>query len=385
MRGSSISESVSQQLQESQQRIHLLEQELHQTNSGLLALAIELQKAEQNYRSIFENATEGIFRVSGDGRYLFANPAMAHILGYDQPGELTSLVSGMDYEQLLETGTVRQGIERQVSRRDGTVIWASENVRAVRDDQGQTLYFEGTMQDITERKKYQQEIARLDRLELMGKIAGGIAHEIRNPMTVVRGYLQMLQFKEEFASQHQRFETMIGEIDRANAIITEFLSLAKDKPEEMKRQNINSIVAALVPLIQADVAKNQVAVSVDLAEVPDVNLDEKEIRQVVLNLVRNGLEAMPQNGKLTIKTSSMQDRVILSIKDQGTGIPPEVLEKLGTPFFTTKETGTGLGLSICYRIAESHNARIEVETGKNGTTFMVSFPTPADQGTVNDA
>jgi PAS domain S-box-containing protein len=238
----------------------------------------------------------------------------------------------------------------------------------------------GAAIDITERKKYEKEMTRLDRLNLMGEIAGGIVHEIRNPMTVVRGYLQMLQLKEEFASQYKRFETMIGEIDRANAIITEFLSLAKDKPEEMKSQNINSIVTALVPLIEADAAKSQAAVSVDLADVPDVNLDEKEIRQVVLNLVRNGVEAMPQNGELTIKTYRKKDRVVLSIKDRGNGIPPEVLEKLGMPFFTTKETGTGLGLSICYRIVENHNAKIEIETGESGTTFMVSFPCSAGSG-----
>jgi signal transduction histidine kinase len=253
-------------------------------------------------------------------------------------------------------------------------LWSGETI---------TLYGEpcllGAWIDITERKKYEKEVARLDRLELMGQIAGGIAHEIRNPMTVVRGYLQMLQFNEEFASQRKRFDTMIGEIDRANAIISEFLSLTKDKPEEMKIQNINGIVAALVPLIQADAAKSQVTVSVDLADVPDLNLDEKEIRQVVLNLVRNGLEAMPQNGGLEIKTSRNNDRVVLSIKDRGNGIPPDVLEKLGTPFFTTKETGTGLGLSICYRIAESHNAMIEIETGESGTTFMVSFPMPSSQ------
>ena len=122
----------------------------------------------------------------------------------------------------------------------------------------------------------------------------------------------------------------------------------------------------------------------DLADVPDLNMDEKQIRQLVLNLVRNGIEAMSRHGELTIKTSRKKDRVVLSMKDQGNGIPPEVLEKLGTPFFTTKETGTGLGLPVCYRIAESHNARIEIETGKRGTTFIVSFQVPSLQDEVDD-
>jgi PAS domain S-box-containing protein len=242
----------------------------------------------------------------------------------------------------------------------------------------------GAWVDITERKEYEKEIARLDRLNLMGEIAGGVAHEIRNPMMVIRGYLQMMQFKEEFASHKKRFDTMIGEIDRANVIITEFLSLAKNKPTELRRQSINCIVTALAPLMQADAAKDQVAVKVDLVDLPDLNLDEEQIRQLILNLVRNGIDAMPKHGELTIKTYMMKNRAVLSIKDRGSGIPPEVLEKIGTPFFTTKEQGTGLGLSVCYRIAESHNAKIQIKTGKRGTAFMVSFKVPSPGDGVNN-
>ena len=114
-----------------------------------------------------------------------------------------------------------------------------------------------------------------------------------------------------------------------------------------------------------------------LSDTPEINLDDKQIRQLVLNLVRNGIEAMPRNGELTIKTFMKKDQVVLSIKDQGNGIPTGGLEKLGTPFFTTKATGTGLGLPVCYRIAENHNAKIEIKTGKRGTTFMVSFESPS--------
>jgi two-component system, sporulation sensor kinase E len=342
-----------------------------------------LRQSEERFSRAFQSSpcAMSITRLS-DNRIIDVNQRWQDTLGFSREEVVGNLLEDINIwaeqqrQQAIELVKKEYGsianldaVFRNKKGEELDTLWYGEII---------TLYGEpcllGAWIDITERKKYEKEVARMDRLELMGQIAGGIAHEIRNPMTVVRGYLQMLQLNEEFASQHKRFDTMIGEIDRANAIITEFLSLAKDKPEEMKRQNINSIVTALVPLIQADAAKSQVAVSVDLVDVPDVNLDEKEIRQVVLNLVRNGLEAMPQAGKLTIKTSKKKDRVILSINDRGNGIPPEVLEKLGTPFFTTKDTGTGLGLSICYRIAESHNARIEIKTGKRGTTFMVSFP-----------
>jgi signal transduction histidine kinase len=222
-------------------------------------------------------------------------------------------------------------------------------------------------------------MARLDRLNLMGEIAAGIAHEIRNPMTVVRGYLQIMQLEEDLASHNKRFDTMIEELDRANAIITEFLSLARNAPSNLKKQSINSILTSLLPLIQADAAEHGITISLSLSDTPEINLDEQQIRQLILNLVRNGIEAMSRHGELTIKTCMKKNRVVLSIKDRGNGIPPDVLEKLGTPFFTTKEQGTGLGLPVCYRIAESHNARIEIKTGKRGTTFMVSFQVPSLQ------
>jgi signal transduction histidine kinase len=111
--------------------------------------------------------------------------------------------------------------------------------------------------------------------------------------------------------------------------------------------------------------------------IADLILDEKEIRQLILNLVRNGLEAISPGGVIRIRTFSEEDEVVLSVQDNGKGINPDVLEKLGTPFFTTKDTGTGLGLAVCYSIAARHNARIDIETGPEGTTFFVKFKKPA--------
>ena len=234
----------------------------------------------------------------------------------------------------------------------------------------------GAVIDITERKKYEKELTRLDRLNLMGEIAAGIAHEIRTPMTVVKGYLQILQPKVELTAYKKRFDTMIVEVDRANAIITEFLSLAKDAPPNLKQQRINTILTSLLPLIQADAAEYGIVINLTLSDTPEINLDERQIRQLVLNLVRNGIEAMTKHGEITVKTRIKGNKVVLSVKDQGSGIPPDTLKKLGKLFFTTKEKGTGLGLSVCNRIVENHHARIEIKTGKSGTTVMVSFPIP---------
>ncbi len=114
-------------------------------------------------------------------------------------------------------------------------------------------------------------------------------------------------------------------------------------------------------------------IEIEPGDIPDLALDEKEIRQLILNLVRNGLEAMPPGGKLTIKTLRDNNKVILAVQDQGKGIESDVLERIGTPFFSTKDNGTGLGLAVCFSIANRHNATIKIETSHCGTTFFVVF------------
>jgi PAS domain S-box-containing protein len=226
--------------------------------------------------------------------------------------------------------------------------------------------------DITERVVLEKEISRLDRLNLIGEMAAGIAHEIRNPMTTVHGFLQLVKSdKDELPPEI--IDLMLEELNRANSIITEFLTLAKNKVSNKKIQNLNSIIEMLFPLIQAEALRCSKHVVLDLQPCPQLLLDQKEIRQIILNVALNGLDAMSAGGKLSINTYANGQAVVLEIKDEGRGISPEVLEKMGTPFFTTKEEGTGLGLAICYSVAERHQADIQIDTGDNGTVFSIRF------------
>jgi len=222
-------------------------------------------------------------------------------------------------------------------------------------------------------EKFRKEIAHLERLNLVGEMAAGLGHEVRNPMTTIRGFLQILINKKECIKYWEYYKLMIEELDRANAMITEFLSLAKERLVCRHSKNINDIIKSLMPLIEADAIIANKYIELKLSEISDLSLDDKEIRQLILNLVRNSLDAMSPGGYLTIRTYIEDDKIILAIKDQGTGIASDVLKKLGTPFFTTKEQGTGLGLAICYSIAGRHNAVINVETSDKGTTFFVRF------------
>jgi len=230
--------------------------------------------------------------------------------------------------------------------------------------------------DITEQKKTEVDLARLDRLNTVGEMAASIGHEVRNPLTTVRGYLQHYGRKAAFADYREPFELMIEELDRANAIITDFLSLAKNKAVTMSPTDLNQVIQSLVPLLQSNALLRGVNLELDLETIPEVLADNKELRQCILNLVSNGLDATPKGGTVTLGTTKAENRVELTVRDQGPGIPPDLKNKLGTPFLTTKENGAGLGLAVCYRIAQRHHAALEVETGPEGTTFHFIFFQP---------
>ncbi|MGC7873556.1 ATP-binding protein [Desulfosporosinus sp. SYSU MS00001] len=227
-------------------------------------------------------------------------------------------------------------------------------------------------QEIVERKRAEIEMVRMDRLNLIGQMAASISHEVRNPMTTVKGFLQLLKSKQELKNQ-EYFDLMIEELDRANSILTEFLSISKTKSTTLGICNINDIVNSTLPLIQADAQYNDTLLTLELNNVPYLQLNAQEIRQLLLNLVRNGFEAMESGGGLKITTYSTNGEVVLAVSDEGKGIEKSLIEKLGTPFFTTKEQGTGLGLAVCYGIVSRNNGRISVETSPKGTTFYVCF------------
>lgn len=224
-----------------------------------------------------------------------------------------------------------------------------------------------------EKQKMENEMSRFDRLNLIGEMAASIGHEIRNPLTTVRGYLQHFSRKKDFSNYEESFGVMIQELDRANLIITEFLSLAKNKKVDLEPNDLNNTIAKIYPLLQADAVGAGKSIILELGEIPNILMDENEIKQCILNLVRNGLEAIKYKGIVIIKTYLDDQRVVLKIQDNGEGISQEIIEKLGTPFVTTKENGTGIGIPICYRIAERHHAQLDIETSSAGTKFFITF------------
>nr|WP_269846569.1 ATP-binding protein [Paenibacillus roseus] len=205
-------------------------------------------------------------------------------------------------------------------------------------------------------------------------MAASITHEIRNPMAVIRGFIQLMA---ERSPEHQRdyYRIVIDELDRANAIISDFLSLAQNRIVHKEKSSLNDIVRELAQLLRADANLRGQTIELELDEsTPMLELNEKEIKQLILNLARNGMEAMGHNGRLLLRTSLKPNNVQLQVSDNGCGISEEKLERLFEPFYTTKTRGTGLGLPLCLSIVERHHGKIAVESEEGrGTVFTVSF------------
>lgn len=350
---------------------------------------MDLANKEAQYRLFAENAVDVIYRYEllPKAKFEYVSPSILGITGYtpeEHYADAKLFVNLIHHEDLpLFDNFINNplclsnlSLRYRLIRKDHITIWIEQKFVPIYDKTDKLIAREGILRDITVRKNLEHSAARVDRMNMVGEMAANVAHEIRNPLTTVRGYLQMMVTKDELNNYRKQIGLMMEELDRTNTIISEYLLLAKDKRAKLKNCCLNTIIKTLSPLIQADAAASNVHVSLELIDIPKLSLDENEIRQLLLNLVRNGVEAMPSGGELTIGTGLEENKILLSVKDQGTGLPAHVLENLGTPFLTTKDTGTGLGLPICYRIANRHNAAIDVKTGDQGTTFFVSFNLP---------
>lgn len=345
----------------------------------------ELEESRNRYASLYDFAPAGYVTFDKKGCISESNLAGAALFGMERQRLL-----GMPMVAFLEKGSYnlffdhlracrltskKVSSELKIIAKDASAIYVQLISMPLPGTDGYGAEYRSIITDITERKLMEQEMSRMERLNLIGEMAAGIAHEIRNPLTTVRGFLQSFLRKKEFTKFDSQLNLMITELDRANIIITEYLSLARNKLLDQSQQSLNKIVQELLPLMESDALIHEQWIVTELADdIPTLLLDPQEMRQLILNFVRNGLEAMVPGGQLTIGTCTDAEQVILFIQDQGCGIPPEIERKLGTPFVTTKVNGTGLGLPICFSIASRHNAKIEVKTGGSGTTFMVKFP-----------
>ena len=335
----------------------------------------ELAAANEKVTSVIESITDGFFALNKEWEFLYINKhqylpqrkTAKDVLGQNIWGIFPEFVDTVMFKEFHRAMSERIAVHFEMTSAYGEHCY---EVVAYPYDEGICCL----LKNITEKKKYEKELKRLSNLDLIGQMAAGISHEIRNPMTTVRGFLQLLKKESEFEKHNSYFNIMIEELDRANSIITEFLSIGNTKTSDLKMLDLNSIIRDITPLIKIDTFNQNKFIQFDMKDIPKLLLNRNEIRQLIINLYRNGLEAMSTGKVLFISTYKEDENyVVLSVRDEGEGISPAIVEKLGTPFYTTKDNGTGLGLGICYAIAARHKAKIEIQTGSEGTTFFIKF------------
>jgi two-component system, sporulation sensor kinase E len=236
--------------------------------------------------------------------------------------------------------------------------------------------------DVTNLRSLEAQVQRSDRLAMIGQIAAGTAHEIRNPLTSIKGFLQIMKnsFQEKSMEKELNYiDVMLTEMNRINALVNEFLLLSKPKHIKFAEVDVSSVLRGILPIIENEAILHKVDVIYEAApDMPQVIADQEMLKQVFLNIGKNGIEAMHEGGTLTIteKWDRKERRIHVDFHDTGPGIPSFLLDKIFDPFFTTKEEGTGLGLSVCQRIIHDFGGTIRVSSKGFGTTFTVGIPFP---------
>jgi two-component system, cell cycle sensor histidine kinase and response regulator CckA len=380
-----------------------------------IALGIErkldeqnLRKAEEKYRNIFESSAEGILQTLPSGRVITANPAAARILGFSSPDDLMAGIHNManhyanadDRQRLL--GMIEaegsKAMEVQFTRKGGAAIWVLARGRAVRDKDGAIAYYEVTIEDIAERKHLQEQLFQAQKMEAIGRLAGGVAHDFNNLLTAIIGYSSLAANK---LASSDPIRQDVGEIEkagrRAAALTNQLLVFSRKQVLQPKILAMNGVVRGLESMLKRLIGEDIALSTVLDPNTGPIRADPGQMEQIILNLAVNARDAMPEGGNLTIETEHIDLRanlphpalnpvpyVLLSISDNGVGMDEQTLSRIFEPFFTTKEVGkgTGLGLSTVYGIMQQLGGHIDAKSKPGrGTTFKLYIPVverPAD-------
>ncbi|MFC5653598.1 ATP-binding protein [Paenibacillus solisilvae] len=240
-----------------------------------------------------------------------------------------------------------------------------------------TLYMIETMKDnVTMR----DEIHRSEKLNVLGELAATIAHEIRNPLTVSKGFIQLIKSRSNNDIDLKYSTLALEEIDRAESIISEYLMYAKPQADKIEKVNVKEHLNAVLKIIESYIISHGHTVIHNNEDDLYIHADAKKFTQVMINLIKNAVEAMEQDGQLTINVYASNNQVVIDIIDTGVGMTKDQISRLGVPFYSTKDKGTGLGLMVCFRIVEALNGKIQAESTKGlGTKFSVVIPSALEK------
>lgn len=362
-------------------------EELEKRKQGLMETLEQLRSSERqiteekNFKeSVLDSISSGILTLSPSGRLTSINTTGQRILGEDA-------VSGADHLDLFRSW---EGLAKRVAnalegdpdygrkplqRQEGRIIRHYDaGIFPIKDEAGGGITV--TIRDETEKERFREEMIRLDRLASLGKLSAGIAHEVRNPLTGVSLLLDDLHDRmADHPEDADLIQRALQEIERVERLITSLLSYAAPPATCFISGDLNETVQDLLVLFRKSCSQQGIALQCDTSVLPPLLFDREKFRQALINLIKNAQEALPRGGTIDILTRQDDQQALISVRDNGTGIPEEDLPHLFEPFFTRKGAGTGLGLSITQRIIEEHGGSIDVVSlPGEGTTFTIKLP-----------
>ncbi|MEX2461014.1 MAG: ATP-binding protein [Paenibacillaceae bacterium] len=351
--------------------------QLQQTNEML-------RSTKQNMESFVNHTSDAFVVVGLDGIVQQANKAYIGLYGWSMEETIGFPLHSVTESYQVEADDVmlkvKKGIpvsafENVCQTKDGRLIDVSTTISGIRNEKDKLVAYASISRDITERRNTDELFRRSEKLSIVGQLAAGVAHEIRNPLTTLRGFVQLLHAKANGNQQH--LDIMLSELDRINFIVSEFLILAKPQAINFQKRDLVFILQDIISLLASQANLNNIQFHFDFApHIPLINCEENQLKQVFINIIKNGMESMPDGGEITIQIGNLAtDDVMVRIVDQGCGISEDQLARLGEPFYTNKEAGTGLGLMVSQQIIANHKGSMhfESEIGK-GTTVEIILP-----------
>lgn len=340
-----------------------------------------LQNSRERFRKLVQNSIDTI-GVICEEKWTFINESGLKMLEVDNYGEIfgKSIYDNLpkeDFEKIWqEVHEQQNGMKLPTFEQE----WKTMKGNAIHTELvgiPTTYLGKDAMQviirDITERKQAEVLMLQSEKLTVAGQLAAGIAHEIRNPLTAIKGFFKLLE--REMEEKKEYFDIIESELSRIELILSELLLLAKPHQVYVHPVSVHSLLKDVTTLLETQAIMNNVWFDLKLkANSPTINCDENQMKQVFINLIKNGIEAMPSGGTIYINTEDSGDEVLITLRDEGIGISEDIIKRLGEPFFTTKTTGTGLGLMITFNIIKNHHGIVNVTSEVNeGTQIEVRF------------
>jgi len=362
-----------------------------------------LRELEANYRALFAEVPSGLYKTTPAGRILDANATLIQMLGHGDREALLSLNAAELYAEpaerrrwqaLMERDGVVRHFETRLRRSDGTLIWVEDNSRAVCNTKGEMLYYEGSLEDISERLNLESQLLQAQKMESVGKLAAGIAHDFNNVLTVIKGHTDLLlrdgRMPLELADSLRKISSAA---DRAANVTHQLLTFSQRQTMQRQELDLNQTIRGVVAEMEAGLRADKILLRLELSEgLPAIHADANMMGQMVANLAANAHDAMREGGTLWIRTESIEVDasyakqhpdaragafVCLNVSDSGRGMDPEMMRRIFDPFFSTKEVGkgSGLGLTTVYGIIHLHQGWTEVisQVGQ-GTLLKVFLP-----------